>query len=95
MAKDIVVLIAELAVEQARQGDPVHAWTMAQAGSVSGLSGAGIEQQSSGEFDASCGIGPEELDPRRQRSGGAESGGDFIHRRILPADGDSRQVVLG
>jgi transposase len=33
-----------LAVEQAGQGDPVHAWTVAQAGSVSGLSGAGIEQ---------------------------------------------------
>src|ERR1019366_1581735 len=77
------------------QGGELHSLALAEAHPLPGVSRVGTEQQRGGEFDAPGGSGPEELDPRREPAGRAESGGHSIHRRKLPPAEDSDPGIPG
>src|ERR1035437_2194460 len=80
---------ALLTFERVGEGGKLHALPVEEAHTLPGAPGTGVEQQSGGELDASRGVGPEELDPRRQPAGRTEGGGDFVDRGELPPDEDS------
>src|ERR1039458_4828563 len=73
----------------------LHALALAEAYPLSGVSRVGAEQQPGRELDAPGGSGPEELDPRREPTGRAESGGHPIHCGKLPPDEDSDPGISG
>jgi hypothetical protein len=75
---------AGFAFQQARQRDHVYAGVVAEAHALPGLPGTGAEQQPGGKLDAPGSTWPKELDPRRQPTGRAESGGHSVDRRNLP-----------
>ena len=58
------------------------------------LSGVGVIKQLGGEFDATGGVGEEELDPCGECGGGAEGGGDLVGGGELPEDGDFGAAIF-
>src|ERR1019366_1926957 len=84
-----------LTFERVGEGGKLHALPVEEAHTLPGAPGTGVEQQSGGELDASRGVGPEELDPRRQPAGRTEGGGDFVDRGELPPDEDSDPRLPG
>src|SRR5665647_3089663 len=84
-----------LTFERVGEGGKLHALPVEEAHTLPGAPGTGVEQQSGGELDASRGVGPEELDPRRQPAGRTAGGGDFVDRGELPPDEDSDPRLPG
>src|SRR5450759_743315 len=84
-----------LTFERVGEGGKLHALPVEEAHTLPGAPGTGVEQQSGGELDASRGVGPEELDPRRQPAGRTEGGGNFVDRGELPPDEDSDPRLPG
>ena len=84
-----------LAFQRVGEGGELHALALGEAHALPGVSRVGAEQQPGGELDAPGGSGPEELDPRREPAGRAESGGHPIHRGKLPPAEDSDPGISG
>jgi transposase len=84
-----------LTLQRVGEGGELHALALAEAHPLPRISRAGVEQQPGGELDAPGGSGAEELGPRREPAGRAESGGHSVHRGKLPPAEDSDPGIPG